>query len=489
MKTKITILITVLLSGTIGFAQKANDYVGHVTLLKRNAQLSVSAGTMIPSSNTTSGTNLVNSNVFSINAAKSVFKERGPYKKPPRYIINYVNIGAAYINGNQDYNIGNLVPYNIQGQTTNPTSSEKGNGSPKNVGFKLETGARVDMHFGNFVVSPVFNVGYLNMKQKGFNVEQTSTLGSSTSSYNLLTQSNSNISGLALIPKLRFTYEISNKIGLWIESNYTFGPSFSTESTRFMPSGSPDQNGQYNIDDMLTGTNVKSKTETKFRAMELNFGLSFSLSKAKETKPTAGTLNPPPTSNPNPPLSAPTTSGGTVPIKSLQKPIKRSVPRWGRYTTNINGCELGGVYCLKNRLFTENIKLERDESINETTVELIDNNIIVKSFAITSNISKETKNAFINKKIETKDSEIPRDILNEWLTMIELPQQEKGVIIKKENHTYKIFEDKFEDKKVSIIVSDQKTTININGKEYKIRIITTSDYGPGCPGPGRNLCF
>ena len=93
------------------------------------------------------------------------------------------------------------------------------------------------------------------------------------------------------------------------------------------------------------------------------------------------------------------------------------------------------------------------------------------------------------KKIETKDSEIPRDILNEWLTMIELPQQEKGVIIKKENHTYKIFEDKFEDKKVSIIVSDQKTTININGKEYKIRIITTSDHGPGCPGPGRNPCF
>ena len=117
------------------------------------------------------------------------------------------------------------------------------------------------------------------------------------------------------------------------------------------------------------------------------------------------------------------------------------------------------------------------------------NNIIVKSFAVTSNISKETKNAFINKKIETKDSEIPRDILNEWLTMIELPQQEKGVIIKKENHTYKIFEDKFEDKKVSIIVSDQKTTININGKEYKIRIITTSDHGPGCPGPGRNPCF
>ena len=480
MKTKITILITVLLSGTIGFAQKANDYVGHVTLLKRNAQLSVSAGTMIPSSNTTSGTNLVNSNVFSINAAKSVFKERGPYKKPPRYIINYVNVGAAYINGNQDYNIGNLVPYNIQGQTTNPTSSEKGNGSPKNVGFKVETGARVDMHFGNFVVSPVFNVGYLNMKQKGFNVEQTSTLGSSTSSYNLLTQNNSSISGLALIPKLRFTYEISNKIGLWIESNYTFGPNFSTESSRFMPSGSPDQNGQYNIDDMLTGTNVKSKTETKFRAMELNFGLSFSLSKAKETKPTAGTLNPP-TTNPNPPLSAPTTSGGTVPTKSLQKPIKRSVPRWGRYTTNINGCEPGGVYCLKNRLFTENIKLESDESINETTVELIDNTILVKSIATESYINSETFDAFINNKVALKDNIIPVDILNEWLSFVNLPVQKKSITIKKEDRKYLINRTFNKDKQVSIIESYENATINIDGKEYNLTIIITSGRGTGSP--------
>lgn len=455
----------------------STDYVGHVTLL-RFSQLYVGGGLQMPSSTTKEGANSVNGIDLNIGYYQPIWA----WEKS--MISLGINAELGYRQGIGSHNLDNQYTiYNLAGQSQLPTTTERGIGPPgKEPGFRGAAGLQLNVHLGNkFTLSPIINAGYLSTTHKSFSVTETVYYNGSEYNYDLLSQKESKTSGLGILPKLRMTYNITPRIGIWLEGNYTMGPKIKTETTRFVPWGNADVNGAYDLAQFYDASYVTTKKETSYSAMGVNGGIVFSLGKPKGDKPTVGTLNPPPTTNPNPPLSTPTTSGGTVPTKSLQKPIKRSVPRWGRHTTDINGCERGGVFCLKNRLFTENIKLESDESINETTVELIDNTILVKLIAIESNISSETIDDFRKNKVSLENNIIPIDILNEWLSSINLPTQKKSVNIKKEDRKYLINETFNKDKKVSIIESYENATINIDGKEYNLKVITTSERGTGSP--------
>ncbi|MBP6039277.1 MAG: hypothetical protein KA523_03645 [Flavobacterium sp.] len=454
----------------------STDYVGHVTLL-RFSQLYLGGGLQMPSSTTKEGANSVNGIDFNIGYYHPIWA----WEKS--MISLGLNAELGYSMGNGDYVLNNQYTiYNLNGQLQPPTVQEKGSGSPKAQGFRGAAGLQLNVHLGDkFTLSPIINTGYLSTTHKSFSVTETVYYNGSAYNYDLLSQKESKTSGLGILPKLRMTYNITPRIGIWLEGNYTMGPKIKTEVTTFAPESSAGVDGTYTLSKFENGKYTTSKRETSYSAVGVNGGIVFSLGKPKGDKPTVGTLNPPPTTNPNPPLSTPTTSGGTVPTKSLQKPINRSVPRWGRYTTNINGCEHGGVYCLKNRLFTENIKLESDESINETTVELIDNTILVKLIAIESNINSETIDDFRKNKVSLENNIIPIDILNEWLSSVNLPTQKKSITIKKEDRKYLINETFNKDKKVSIIESYENATIKIYGKEYNLKVITTSERGTGSP--------
>lgn len=284
----------------------STDYVGHVTLL-RFSQLYLGGGLQMPSSTTKEGANSVNGIDFNIGYYHPIWA----WEKS--MISLGLNAELGYSMGNGDYVLNKQYTiYNLNGQLQPPTVQEKGSGSPKAQGFRGAAGLQLNVHLGDkFTLSPIINAGYLSTTHKSFSVTETVYYNGSEYNYDLLSQKESKTSGLGILPKLRMTYNITPRIGIWLEGNYTMGPKIKTETTRFVldptiPSDS------YNLGHFEEGQYITTKKETSYSAVGVNGGIVFSLGKPKGDKPTVSTLNPPPTTNPNPPLSTPTTSGGTV---------------------------------------------------------------------------------------------------------------------------------------------------------------------------------
>ncbi|MCZ4242723.1 hypothetical protein [Pedobacter punctiformis] len=243
--------------------------------------LSVGGGITSPGTATKNNANLSNLTQFSIGAYVPVLS----YGGASGGVINKtfgINAGAEYFSGNKDYNITNYSPYNITGQTNNPTVVAKGTGSPKAAGFKTEAGIQANFSFGQITVSPILNAAYINIKQKAFSVTQSSSVNGKTYDYNLYSQTETKTNGFAFIPKLRLSY-FPGRLGLFVEGNYTIGPAITNAATTFKPQGTSNTQGFYNIDQMLTGTNTTATKITKYNAIGINGGLMLAIGGEKNT--------------------------------------------------------------------------------------------------------------------------------------------------------------------------------------------------------------
>ena len=263
---------------TISDDNTPTDYVGHVTLL-RFSQLYLGGGLIMPSSTTKEGANSVNGIDFNI----------GYYQPIWAWEKSMISLG---INAEFGYNLGNgerdtknqYTVYNLAGQSQLPTVQERGAGSPKNAGFRGAAGLQLNVHLGDkFTLSPIINAGYLNTTHKSFSVTETVYYNGSAYNYDLLSQKESKTSGLGILPKLRMTYNITPRIGIWLEGNYTMGPKIKTETTRFVPWGNADVNGAYDLAQFYDASYVTTKKETSYSAVGVNGGIVFSLGKSSKS--------------------------------------------------------------------------------------------------------------------------------------------------------------------------------------------------------------
>lgn len=252
------------------------DYVGHVTLL-RFSQLYLGGGLQMPSSTTKEGANSVNGIDFNI----------GYYQPIWAWEKSMISLG---LNAELGYNLGNgerdtknqYTVYNLAGQSQLPTISERG-GKGHGPGFRGAAGLQMNVHLSDkFTLSPILNAGYLSTNHKSFSVEETIYYNGSAYNYDLLSQKESKTSGLGILPKLRMTYNITPRIGIWLEGNYTMGPKIKTETTRFVldptiPSDS------YNLGHFAEGQYITTKKETSYSAVGVNGGIVFSLGKSSKS--------------------------------------------------------------------------------------------------------------------------------------------------------------------------------------------------------------
>lgn len=249
------------------------DYVGHVTLL-RFSQLYVGGGLQMPSSTTKEGANSVNGIDFNIGYYQPIWA----WEKS--MISLGLNAELGYSMGNGDYVLNKQYTiYNLNGQLQPPTVQEKGSGSPKAQGFRGAAGLQLNVHLSDkFTLSPIINAGYLGTTHKSFSVTETVYYNGSEYNYDLLSQKESKTSGLGILPKLRMTYNITPRIGIWLEGNYTMGPKIKTETTRFVldPSIPSDS---YNLGHFAEGQYITTKKETSYSAVGVNGGIVFSLGK------------------------------------------------------------------------------------------------------------------------------------------------------------------------------------------------------------------
>ena len=270
MKIKIKLLLLLLLVSTVGFAQERNNLIGHVTLLKRNAELSLFVGQNTPS--TTAQTEA--STVKTTNIGLSLFL---PITKTEakNSVVFGLNEGIHYFVGNGDYNLDKINTYNLFGQTAPPIVSKKGAGEPKSAGFIFELGPQVNFNFGKLSVSTILNGGYLSMTQKAFETTQTTTNGTTSQTFTLQKQTETKTNGLALLPKLRLTYYFG-RLGLWVEGNYLMGPTINSEQKTLAPLGEAFE-GQYDAQQLELGTYATETHKTKNTSIGVNVGLSLTI--------------------------------------------------------------------------------------------------------------------------------------------------------------------------------------------------------------------
>jgi len=256
-----------------------SEGIGHVTLLRKNAALVYLGGGLSNPNSTTKEAGVVKGIDFNLSVYKPIW-----YWDKSNLSLG-INAGGGITNGNGDYNLdGRYTVYNLQGQSAPPVVVAKGSGSPKAQGFKFEGGPQLNIHMGGVTLSPIFNVGYLSLTQKSLTVTETVQENTIDYSYDLLTQKETKTSGLGVLPKVRLAYNITPRIGIWVEGSYLMGPSIKTESTRFMldptiPSDS------YNLGHFQEGQYVATKTETKYSALGINGGIVIGLGTPGKGKP------------------------------------------------------------------------------------------------------------------------------------------------------------------------------------------------------------
>jgi hypothetical protein len=402
--------------------------------------------------------------------------------------------------GNSDYALDSrYTVYQLQGQSAPPTVSAKGNGSPKAQGFKFEAGPQMRIPLGDrFSLSPIFNVGYMSMEQKEFTVTETVQENTVDYPYVLLSQKATKTSGLGIIPKVRLAYNITPTIGIWVEGSYTMGSTISTESTRFVLDPTiPSTN--YNLGHFQEGQYVTSKADAKYTAIGISGGIVISLgtrnssfikwSNEGSSTPPVGTLNPGGTTTP--PVAAPTTHAKVVTTSDIQEEWKSLVPvgtQWlisgGSACQLEPSCGAGGIYCRANSPSFSEAKypLNEDQIMTASAIKLVGtNNIVIYNLGLKNNLTAATMQKFISKKVDVQPTVLPLSLMAPLFKSIDLPEPKQPITFGKENITYEVMNTTNEGKDVQVIQINEKTKINIDGKEYNVTVITTSGKGSGSP--------
>ena len=187
------------------------------------------------------------------------------------------NAGGEYFSGNKDNFPATPQPFHVVGETSS-TVAVTSSGSSKNSGFKLGVAPQVNFFIGKrIIVSPMIEAGYMSMTNKGFSAVQTTNLDGNLYDYTLLSKTETKTNGLALIPKVRLNYMFTKSIGMWVETNYTMGPTVINSISTFTPQDTPDENGQYNIFQLDNGTTTTVQTKTKFSSFGVHVGVVFSI--------------------------------------------------------------------------------------------------------------------------------------------------------------------------------------------------------------------
>ncbi|MDN3677454.1 hypothetical protein QWY90_08995 [Flavobacterium paronense] len=443
---------------------------GHVTLLRfSKPQIYVGGGISNPSA-TTKEAGIVNGIDINVSLYKPIW-EWGNTSLG-------INAGGGYTMGNSDYALDSrYTVYQLQGQSAPPTVVAKGNGSPKAQGFKFEAGPQMNIHLGDVTVSPILNAAYLSISQKEFTVTETVQENTVDYPYVLLAQKATKTSGLGVIPKVRLAYNITPTIGIWVEGSYTMGSTISTESTRFVLDPTIPSNS-YNLGHFNEGQYITTKTDTKYSDMGISGGVVISLGKKENSGGGAAAAS----------YAATGKVIATSDIVGEWKSLVAAGTPWfisgGSACQLEPGCGAGGIYCKANSpSFSEpNYVLNEDEIMTASAIKLVGtNNIVIYNLGLKNKLTAKTLQKFIDKKVDVQPTVLPLSLLSSLYKSIGLPEPKQPITFGKENITYEVMNTTNEGKDVQVIQINEKTKINIDGKEYNVTVITTSGRGSGSP--------
>jgi hypothetical protein len=198
-----------------------------------------------------------------------------------------INVSGNYtLSSKNPFSKVSVEPFPIINETSTTVATTTSS-SQKNKAFQFAAGPQLNIHVGkHFVISPIFNIGYMNLSQNDFSAIQTSEVNGTTYNLNLLTQSQTTVSSLLLSPKLRLHYFINDWIGLWIDGAFNYSNSLKSTITKFTPSTAPNADGLYDESAIIEGTESTETIKSNFNAVGVSGGLVFVIgSKKPKGKP------------------------------------------------------------------------------------------------------------------------------------------------------------------------------------------------------------
>ena len=187
-----------------------------------------------------------------------------------------INAGGEYFSSNKE-NHGTLpAAFSVSGSTAESIHDDSGR--DVDWGFIIGVAPQVNFFMGkHIIISPMIELGYMSMTSKGFSVIQTTNIDGTLYNFTLLSKTETKTSGLAITPKVRLNYMFTKNIGMWVEANYTMGPTIKNTVSTFIPEGNPDNNGQYEFDQLQNGTTKTEIRQTKFGSFGVHVGVMFGI--------------------------------------------------------------------------------------------------------------------------------------------------------------------------------------------------------------------
>jgi hypothetical protein len=164
--------------------------------------------------------------------------------------------------------------------------------------------------------------------------------------------------------------------------------------------------------------------------------------------------------------------------KIIEKPRKgHTASPWRRHG-KWPICPPGGIYCRHWCGFDTDVssfKLESDETLGETNISLVGNNITITTIGIKGNLSDRTIAEFRDNKVSPTEDTIPMEMLNDLFELVKINPIKESITFSPDEQSYEVIKTRsVKGKQAFIVEVTQAKKVIINGKSFFLKLITTS---------------
>lgn len=269
MKTKITLALILVLAQN-SFAQESESFNQNASR-SNHTRISLSAGS------------LSTQNDFLKNGSNIQADAFVPfYRHGSRFVLG-IHIGGNYSSIKNSSVNNEAVADRYQVYNTTSTVSSNGNGS-KSKSLSGLLGAQAMFGLGKFYISPLVSTGYSNFTLNGFKQTGTYAANGQSQDKDLVKREKQSSGGMIFKPQLKVGYDITPVLSVFASSAYLMGPDIKWTTQTWVPQGGFNQKNTYEPQQMQNGSWSESSGNEKYKAVEINIGVSLALGK-RQHKP------------------------------------------------------------------------------------------------------------------------------------------------------------------------------------------------------------
>lgn len=148
--------------------------------------------------------------------------------------------------------------------------------------LKVGAGPQLNFNLGKgFSISPILQAGFISFSQDPISFNQDVTLdGGRVSSREIFARDETNSNKFYFTPRVRLSYPITKKLGIWAEGNYTL-TKIDQNQRVFVPAT---EGGAYELGEFMEASLQEENRSASWNTLGFNVGLSLSFGKDRKTQ-------------------------------------------------------------------------------------------------------------------------------------------------------------------------------------------------------------